>query len=395
MTRRRRLQAVASHLRPNVNAGETQQQRTDTAQEPYTGMTIDLNIASLSQNPLLDPRPPPSMRVDTAVLKRATRPAFFGFGDSPLVWTAAEWDAMRARQAQHPLFDMDAVRAQFDRRKWELDGVLVLRGVMTEAAQLRWSSACRDVQAMNDRFIAEHERWRDEVDWQALGSTPPTRALTADEVAAATGQSAALPHGWPRTDEDSEASGVRTLRLYSVLPEYFPPGHCPFLMEALCHPQQLELQAMLLDCEQSDLHFCHSQVLNRKAGNSGVAWHAHPIGRDCGGRNLRGPTADLREYFSQPNSIINLAYPDGFAGTDGQLSVLPGAHLVRDLVMPKAMTDQELRDMGWLDGKRHPVTGAPLETVELDLPPVSDHRAPAAYMAARTWAVSHCQHSGF
>ena len=37
MTRRRRLQAVASHLRPNVNAGETQQQRTDTAQE-LTGL---------------------------------------------------------------------------------------------------------------------------------------------------------------------------------------------------------------------------------------------------------------------------------------------------------------------------------------------------------------------
>jgi hypothetical protein len=30
------------------------------------------------------------------------------------------------------------------------------------------------------------------------------------------------------------------------------------------------------------------------------------------------------------------------------------------------------------------VTGAPLETVELDLPPVSDHRAAAAYMPART-----------
>ena len=170
-------------------------------------------------------------------------------------------------------------------------------------------------------------------------------------------------------------------------------------MEALCHPQQLELQAMLLGCELSDLHFCHSQVLNRKAGNSGVTWHAHPIGRDCGGRNPRGPTADLREYFRQPNSIINLAYPDGFAGTDGQLSgksdavwqfarvavkpekrfqpcalVIPGAHLVRDPVMPKASTDQELRDMGWFEGKAHPVTGAALEMVALDLPPGTAHK---------------------
>ena len=169
-------------------------------------------------------------------------------------------------------------------------------------------------------------------------------------------------------------------------------------MEALCHPQQLELQAMLLGCELSDLHFCHSQVLNRKAGNSGVTWHAHPIGRDCGGRNPRGPTADLHEYFRQPNSIINLAYPDGFAGTDGQLSgksvavsnsptlqsqpfswylVIPGAHLVRDPVMPKASTDQELRDMGWFEGKAHPVTGAPLEMVALDLPPGAAHDSAA------------------
>eukprot|EP01045_Picozoa_sp_COSAG04_P009033 COSAG04_NODE_514_length_13214_cov_6.456805_7_plen_180_part_00 len=169
-------------------------------------------------------------------------------------------------------------------------------------------------------------------------------------------------------------------------------------MEALCHPQQLELQAMLLGCQLSDLHFCHSQVLNRKAGNSGVTWHAHPIGRDCGGRNPRGPTADLREYFRQPNSIINLAYPDGFAGTDGQLSgksdaglpalqsnlksvfvvVIPGAHLVRDPVMPKASTDQELRDMGWFEGKAHPVTGAALEMVALDLPPGTAHKPGAS-----------------
>ena len=49
--------------------------------------------------------------------------------------------------------------------------------------------------------------------------------------------------------------------------------------------------------------------------------------------------------------------------------VIPGAHLVRDPVMPKASTDQELRDMGWFEGKAHPVTGAALEMVALDLPP--------------------------
>ena len=54
--------------------------------------------------------------------------------------------------------------------------------------------------------------------------------------------------------------------------------------------------------------------------------------------------------------------------------VIPGAHLVRDPVMPKASTDQELRDMGWFEGKAHPVTGAALEMVALDLPPGTAHK---------------------
>ena len=45
--------------------------------------------------------------------------------------------------------------------------------------------------------------------------------------------------------------------------------------------------------------------------------------------------------------------------------------------MPKASTDQELRDMGWFEGKAHPVTGAPLEMVALDLPPGAAHDSPA------------------
>lgn len=100
-----------------------------------------------------------------------------------------------------------------------------------------------------------------------------------------------------------------------------------------------------------------------------VSWHAHPIGRDCGGRKPRGPVADIETYFRQPNSIINLAYPDGF-GADGRLSVIPGAHLVRDPSMPAASTDEELH--GWLDGKTHPVTNTPLAPMDLgDLPPGS------------------------
>ena len=213
-----------SETRHSPLAGHSAKLSSPAGRTLKRGTTIDIDASAgaLSQNPLLDLAPHPSLNVATAALRRATRPAFFDFGDSPLDWAAAEWGALRARQAE-PLFDMAAVRAQFDRRRWELEGVLVLESVMTEATRARWAAACREVQATNDRFLAEHRRWRHEVDWRALGAAaPPTRTLSAEEVAIATGQSATLPHGWPRTDAGSEASGVRTLRMHSVLPEFFP-----------------------------------------------------------------------------------------------------------------------------------------------------------------------------
>ena len=51
--------------------------------------------------------------------------------------------------------------------------------------------------------------------------------------------------------------------------------------------------------------------------------------------------------------------------------------------MPKASTDQELRDMGWFEGKAHPVTGAALEMVALDLPPGTAHKPGGFLRVAR------------
>jgi hypothetical protein len=209
----------------------------------------DLNeaqVPALSQNPLLDPAAKGQWPDETAALARATRPTFGRVStasESPPLWTAAQWTALRTRQAERPLFDMDAIRSQLDLVQWELDGVLILRGVMTDDTRQRWADACREVQEINDDLISQHKRWRTEIDWAALSAIrPPTRTITAEEAQVAMGQSTALSHGWPRTTADSEASGVRTLRMHSVLPEFFPPGHSSFLMEVLCHPQQLVSQ---------------------------------------------------------------------------------------------------------------------------------------------------------
>ena len=69
--------------------------------------------------------------------------------------------------------------------------------------------------------------------------------------------------------------------------------------------------------------------------------------------------------------------------------VIPGAHLVRDPVMPKASTDQELRDMGWFEGKAHPVTGAALEMVALDLPPGTAHKPGECFRRAARFLTVH------
>ena len=57
--------------------------------------------------------------------------------------------------------------------------------------------------------------------------------------------------------------------------------------------------------------------------------------------------------------------------------------------MPKASTDQELRDMGWFEGKAHPVTGAALEMVALDLPPGTAHKPGECFLRAARFLTMH------
>ena len=374
---RSRLAAVHAHLRPRpgpVAARPSHSQVRDASFEATDG--------ELSQNPLLDAHPPPFLLERGAAdrLARASRPRGFAPNpNSPVEYGREDWEQLVRRQQQEDLFDMRKIEAQFDRQRWESEGVLVLRGVMTERAAQRLTAACIEAQRLTDDFLraeAEHGAWSEGIDWGAFGRRPPTQRLDRGSLEAAMGQSQMVPHAdgsWPRGTSDGQATGARDLRQHSLLAEYFPAGHVDYLMELLFHPQMVALQRRLLrlDAEEEELYFCHSQLLTRGEGYGGGSWHAHPIGRDCGGRNPRGAAATTEEYMDQPNSIVNLIYPAGIQAGAGTLSVLPGGHLLRDVGLSGG-EDGELRRYLQAQQATHPVTGQELEPEDTaPLPPGS------------------------
>ncbi|MBI4552165.1 MAG: hypothetical protein HY710_07870, partial [Candidatus Latescibacteria bacterium] len=113
------------------------------------------------------------------------------------------------------------------------------------------------------------------------------------------------------------------------------------------HPQMLDLARRALG---PIIRFDHCVNLSRPAGNHGAGWHSHPYADD------RPELDHLRIFF----------YINGFAADDGGLRVVPGSHWYREGALSYA-TDAEFQ-AGWLEGRRHPVTGQPLTMLTLDAP---------------------------
>jgi hypothetical protein len=126
--------------------------------------------------------------------------------------------------------------------------------------------------------------------------------------------------------------------------------HESYLASLIAHPQLLALAREVLGAE---IRYDHCVALNRPPGDSGIHWHSHEYADD------RPELGFVRIFF----------YVNGFTAADGGLGVVPGSHLFRDARI-HAASDAELR-AGWLAGKRHPLTGAPLEIEYLSAPPGS------------------------
>lgn len=111
------------------------------------------------------------------------------------------------------------------------------------------------------------------------------------------------------------------------------------------------------------------EVITREPGYAGGIWHSHFNGDLSDGAGL---CADTFEYGQQRNVIFLFAYPDGFGKAgEGDLKVVVGSHLHRDVVNCRGGRTDEDFLAGWMSGKTHPATGDALSITRLTLPPGS------------------------
>jgi hypothetical protein len=123
--------------------------------------------------------------------------------------------------------------------------------------------------------------------------------------------------------------------------------HDAYLASLIGHPQLLALARQVLGPE---IRFDHCVALNRPPGDRGISWHSHAYAEE------RPELGFVRIFF----------YVNGFTADDGGLGVVPGSHLFRDPGL-RAPSDAALRS-DWLAGKRHPITGEPLDIEYLSAP---------------------------
>lgn len=134
------------------------------------------------------------------------------------------------------------------------------------------------------------------------------------------------------------------------LPNHNAAEYDSYLESIIAHPQMLALARSVLG---EDIRFDHCVTLNRPVGNQGVRWHSHEYAED-------DPTLGFIRIFF---------YISGFERGDANLKVVPGSHLYRDRNLT-AQTDAEL-SASWIAGKRHPLSGEPLQIEELAAPPAT------------------------
>lgn len=141
------------------------------------------------------------------------------------------------------------------------------------------------------------------------------------------------------------AAGVK-----DPLPNHNAAEYDHYLESLIGHPQLLALARSILG---DNIRFDHCVTLNRPGGNRGIRWHSHEYAED-------DPSLGFVRIFF---------YVNGFEAGDGNLRVVPGSHLYRDPNID-AHSDEEFVER-WMAGKTHPLTGEPLQIVDLTAPPAT------------------------
>ena len=156
--------------------------------------------------------------------------------------------------------------------------------------------------------------------------------------------------------ESARSRLARSLSYIDSIAKDGSPGHEPsrfaaeydwYLESLIGHPQLLGMARAILG---EEIRYDHCVTLNRAGGNRGISWHTHDY-------SAQDPTLGFIRIFF---------YVTGFAPDDGGLKVVPGSHLFREQL--RGLNDRELCT-GWLDGRRHPMTGKPLRIRQLAVPP--------------------------
>ena len=310
---------------------------------------IDLHGASIRRKAVAvagrGRRPPPGRRIPRTRGYLRVQPWLRGWrtGMQRLVRVARHVEPTAAQRApppaaaatsgthsRQPIFKPE-VLAAFDSEAYYRDGVWVFPSVMMDAARVSWLTALRESDEINNR-ITEQIDWAEDIDWASIGREPPT----ADEMQGHRTRGGfntkwQIPDAW-WFKREMYASGDRRIpfregRRPASMPSPYVPAtspmeYHPFLLNALTHPQMLELHQRIL--RSSSIRFDHCSLVARKPGFAGQAAHSHPYSIPA----LEQPDAMGMQMCR------TLAYPEGFGddpeNPQGGLTVVAGSHLFKN-----------------------------------------------------------------
>ncbi|NKB69755.1 MAG: hypothetical protein GKR89_22010 [Candidatus Latescibacteria bacterium] len=273
------------------------------------------------------------------------------------------------------------VVAAFDRSFFEREGYWVWEGVLTEAGRRRWTASLQRLQQMNDGAVVETDWGSIDFAGRGLLSPDPVK-ITPAALRGYCGGSEQMKFLPPDLRTYMYQRGllgpapslvVPGAQAEGIFPEYFPGAYDNFILDATtAHPQMMELLGKVLGPR---FIIDHVLMLNRAPGTGGRRWHGHPyLDGQYEVEDPIGTGHALSKDFLPQQCVRTLCYPEGASCEEGgEFAVIPGAHLYRiPYKWSTARPDgDEAMEAGWMQGKIHAFTGAPLQIRRFDVPPGS------------------------
>ena len=243
------------------------------------------------------------------------------------------WHASPLFKPGSALLVEDGGLSQAQKQQLDLDGHVVLPGVLTPATIERTISALARIDELEAAF-AQTALGRRKT--EILQQLEQPQQLGPEEQQKLQREL----NSW----SDDGGHGMR-MNIGQVVAE-----HDEYLESIVGHPQMLALARSVLGDELRFDHQCTSS--GRQPGNAGMGYHSH----------------NYADEHPQIGYIRVFFYLNGFRLEDGNLKTVPGSHLFRTDT-GNGRTDADI--MAWAADKRHPITDKPLAIRKLACPPGS------------------------